>query len=157
MIFKIMLMTRMLALMKVYFSLLCVEWRKWMTKNVIECWLKCKNRYWIWFMRQSSFFALMNVSSRCWSPFHANKCVFSVMNSKRCNTYCCTEKRERDHVTVKVVYRLSQGQKQSSRGRIAISKKQSGDDKFWSLLFTSSSMKLLSFVGYFSSFYPNLL
>ena len=28
MIFKIMLMTRMLALMKVYFSLLCVERRK---------------------------------------------------------------------------------------------------------------------------------
>ena len=23
------------------------------------------------------FFALMNVSSRCWSPFHANECVFS--------------------------------------------------------------------------------
>ena len=23
------------------------------------------------------FFALMNASSRCWSPFHANKCVFS--------------------------------------------------------------------------------
>ena len=40
MIFKIMLMTRMLALMKVY---LYVEWRKWMPKNVIECWLKCKN------------------------------------------------------------------------------------------------------------------
>ena len=37
---------------------------------------------------------------------------------------------ERGHVTFKVVYRLSHGQKQSSRGRIAISKKQSGDDKF---------------------------
>ena len=23
------------------------------------------------------FFALVNVSSRCWSPFHANECVFS--------------------------------------------------------------------------------
>ena len=23
------------------------------------------------------FFALMNVSSRCWSPFHTNQCVFS--------------------------------------------------------------------------------
>ena len=23
------------------------------------------------------FFALMNVSSRCWSPFHANECVLS--------------------------------------------------------------------------------
>ena len=23
------------------------------------------------------FFALMNVSSRCWLPFHANECVFS--------------------------------------------------------------------------------
>ena len=23
------------------------------------------------------FFALMSVSSRCWSPFHTNKCVFS--------------------------------------------------------------------------------
>ena len=30
---------------------------------------------------------------------------------------------ERGHVTVKVVYRLSQGQMQSFRGRIAISKK----------------------------------
>ena len=24
------------------------------------------------------FFALMNVSSRCWSPFYANECVFLV-------------------------------------------------------------------------------
>ena len=24
------------------------------------------------------FFALMNVSSRCWSPFRRNECVFSV-------------------------------------------------------------------------------
>ena len=77
MIFKIMLMTRMLALMKVYFSLLYVEWRKWMPKNVIECWLKCKNRYWIWLLANVRFFALMNVSLRCWSPFHANECVFS--------------------------------------------------------------------------------
>ena len=23
------------------------------------------------------FFTVMNVSSRCWSPFHANECVFS--------------------------------------------------------------------------------
>ena len=30
-------------------------------------------------------FALMNVSSQNWSPFHANECVFShKMNSKRC-------------------------------------------------------------------------
>ena len=37
---------------------------------------------------------------------------------------------ERGHVTVKIVYRLSHGQEQSSRDQIAISKKQSGDDKF---------------------------
>ena len=78
-------MTWMLALMKVYFSLLYVEWRKWMPKNVIECWLKWKNRYWIWFRRKVRFFALMNVSSRCWSPFHTNiNAYFLVMNSKRC-------------------------------------------------------------------------
>ena len=85
MIFKIMLMTRMLSLMKVYFSLLHVEWRKWMPKNVIECWLKSKNRYWIWFMRIKCsvlFFALMKVSSRCWSPFHANECVFCYGQQK---------------------------------------------------------------------------
>ena len=64
MIIKIMLITRMLALMKVYFSLLYVEWRKWMPKNVIECWLKCKNRYWIWFMGKCSL-------------FHANECIFA--------------------------------------------------------------------------------
>ena len=30
-------------------------------------------------------FALMNVFSQNWSPFHANECVFSrKMNSKRC-------------------------------------------------------------------------
>ena len=42
-------------------------------KNVIECWLKCKNRYWIWFMRKCSlfrankcFFALLVAASRKW-------------------------------------------------------------------------------------------
>ena len=59
-------MTRMLALMKVYFSLLYVEWRKWMPKNVIECWLKCKNRYWIWFMGKCSL-------------FRTNKCIFALL------------------------------------------------------------------------------
>ena len=33
-----------------------------MPQNVIECWLKCKNRYWIWCMRKCSFFRA-NVSS----------------------------------------------------------------------------------------------
>ena len=66
MIFKIILMNRMLALMKVYFSRFYVEWRKWMPKNVIECWLKSKNRYWIWFMRK-------------YSLFHANECIFALL------------------------------------------------------------------------------
>ena len=67
MIFKIMLMTRMLALMKVYFSLLYAEWHKWTPRNVSESDL-CAN---------VRFSELMNVSSRCWSPFHAHECVFS--------------------------------------------------------------------------------
>ena len=33
------------------------------------------------------FFAPMNVSSRCWSLFHTNECVFSRnQNSKRCKS-----------------------------------------------------------------------
>ena len=71
MIFKIMLMTGMLVLMKVHFSLLYVEWRKWMPKNVIELWLKCKNRYWIWFMRK-------------YSLFHANACIFALLVAVSC-------------------------------------------------------------------------
>ena len=57
MIFKIMLMTRMLALMKVHF-LFC------MVNDAYEC-------------ANVRIFALMNVSSHYWSPFHANDCVFS--------------------------------------------------------------------------------
>ena len=59
------------------FSLLYAQWRIWMPKSVLECWLKCKNRNWIWFMCKCSYFALMNVSLHYWSPFHANDCVFS--------------------------------------------------------------------------------
>ena len=66
MIFKIMLMIWMLVLIKVYFSLLYVEWRKWIPKNVIECWLKCKNRNWIWFTRKCSLFG-------------ANECIFALL------------------------------------------------------------------------------
>ena len=34
------------------------------------------------------FFALMNVSSRYWLPFHANECVFyRIMNSKAKGVY----------------------------------------------------------------------
>ena len=77
MIFKIMLMTRMLVLMKVYFFLfvsndanecpkmfLNVDYN---AKIVIESDL-CAN---------VRFFTLMNVSLRCRSPFHANECIFS--------------------------------------------------------------------------------
>ena len=35
-----------------------------MTQNVIDCWLKCKNPYWIWRMRKCSF-SRANVSSLC--------------------------------------------------------------------------------------------
>ena len=75
----------MLALMKVYFSLLYVEWRKWIPKNVFECWLKCKIVIESDLCGNVCFFSLMNVSSRCWLPFHTDECVFLVMNSKRCN------------------------------------------------------------------------
>ena len=37
-----------------------------MPKNVIECWLKCKNRYWIWFTRKCSLFG-------------ANECIFALL------------------------------------------------------------------------------
>ena len=33
---------------------------------VFECWLKCKNRYWIWFMRKCSL-------------FRANECIFALL------------------------------------------------------------------------------
>ena len=74
--------------MKVYFSLLCDKWRIRMLKNVTECWLKCKNRYWIRFTRKWSFFSLMNVTSRNCSPLHANDAYFLVMISKRCTCPC---------------------------------------------------------------------
>ena len=60
------LMTLMLALMKVYFSLLYARWRIWIPKSVIKCWLKCKNRNWIWFMRKCSY-------------FRANGCIFALL------------------------------------------------------------------------------
>ena len=75
--FKMVLMTLMLALMKVYFSLLYVEWRKWMPKNVIECWLKCKNRYWIWFRRKCSLFCANECIFALLVAVHTNECVFS--------------------------------------------------------------------------------
>ena len=73
--FKMVLMTLMLALMKVYFSLLYAEWRIWILKSVTECWLKCKNRNWIWFMRKCSYFRA-NECIYC-SPFLGNDYVFS--------------------------------------------------------------------------------
>ena len=82
--FIMVLMTWWLTQMKVYFPLLCDKWRIRMPKNVLECWLKCKNRYWICFTRKWSFFSsLMNVTSSNCSPFHANGAHFLVMNSKR--------------------------------------------------------------------------
>ena len=65
-IFKMVLMTCILAQMKVYFPLLFAEWRIWMSKSVIKCWLKCKHRYWIWFMRKCSH-------------FRANECLFAQL------------------------------------------------------------------------------
>ena len=50
----------------IFFSFVYVEWRRWMPKNVIECWLKCKNRYWIWFTRKCSL-------------FRANECIFALL------------------------------------------------------------------------------
>ena len=39
---------------------------KWMPKNVIEWWFKCKNRYWIWFKRKCLL-------------FRANECMFTLL------------------------------------------------------------------------------
>ena len=51
------------------YAIICVKWRSIVQRyiHVIESDL-CAN---------VRFFALMKVSSRCWSPFHANECVFS--------------------------------------------------------------------------------
>ena len=64
--FKMVLMTLMFALMKVYFFLLYDQWPIWMPQSVIECWLKCKNRNWIWFMRKCSYFP-------------ANECILALL------------------------------------------------------------------------------
>ena len=71
-------LSRWCYLMKVNFSLLYAEWRIWMPRSVIECWLKCKTRYSIWFMRKRSYFcanecilALLVAVSRKWL------CIFS--------------------------------------------------------------------------------
>ena len=83
--FLMVLMTWMLAQMKVYFPLLYAEWRIWTYENAIECKQKCKNRYWIW------------VTCKC-LLLDAHECIFTlsvgqftqmnayflVMNSKRC-------------------------------------------------------------------------
>ena len=42
--FKMVLMTLMLVLMEVCFSLLYAEWHIWIPKSVIECWLKCEKK-----------------------------------------------------------------------------------------------------------------
>ena len=64
--FKMVFVTLMLALMKVYFSVLFAQWPIWMPTSVIECWLKCINRNWIWFMRKCSY-------------FRANECIFALL------------------------------------------------------------------------------
>ena len=56
-----------------------------MAKSVMECCLKWKNRYIESDLCANvGIFVLMNVCSRNLSPFHANDCVFLVMNSKGC-------------------------------------------------------------------------
>ena len=88
--FKMVLMTLMLALMKVYFSLLYAQWRIWMPKSVIECWLKWKNRNWIWFMRKCSYFRAIGrtfaLLVAVWRKFTI--ACFLVMNSKRWSVSC---------------------------------------------------------------------
>ena len=72
-IFMMVLMTWMLAQMKVYFPLLYAEWPIWTCENAIECKEKCKNRYWMWVTCKCSLlggheciFALLVVNSRKW-------------------------------------------------------------------------------------------
>ena len=64
--FKMVLMTWMLAQMKVFFSILYVEWRIRKTPKCFWMLTKSKNRYWIWVKRQCSFFG-------------ANECIFAQL------------------------------------------------------------------------------
>ena len=74
--FKMVLMTLMFAFMKVY-----DHWPIWMPQSVIECWLKCKNRNWIWYLRKCSYFRTIG------RRFTQMIAYFVVMNSKRCNNH----------------------------------------------------------------------
>ena len=57
-----------------------------MPQNVIECWLKCKNRYWIWCMRKCSFFRA-NVSSLKGGTLKKN--IFVTINQFKKYHFMC--------------------------------------------------------------------
>ena len=80
-----MLMTLMLALMEVHFSLLYAQWHIWMPKSVIECWLKCKHCNWYLVYAQMFIFwrwwmYLRTIGRRLTQMI----AYFLVMNSKKC-------------------------------------------------------------------------
>ena len=84
-IFMMVLMTWMLAEMKVYFPLLCAEWRIWTYENATECQQKCKKS------SLNVSYVQMFASWRSWKHFRAigrqfkqMNAYFLVMNSKRC-------------------------------------------------------------------------
>ena len=110
--FEMMLMTLMFALIYfcifvyfVYFSLLYAQWHIWMQKSVIECWLKCKNRNWIWFMRKCSY-------------FRANECILALLvafwrkwlrisRNEQQKTYCYSHSQVSSSLAAHLAVRLS--------------------------------------------------
>ena len=77
--FKIVVMTLMLALMKVYLNFSFVCWITHMNAQKC-CWMLTKKAKIVIesdLCPNVRIFALMNVSSHYWSSFHANDCVYS--------------------------------------------------------------------------------
>ena len=81
MIFKIMLMTRMLALMKVYFLFCMPNDANECPKMLLNVDLNAKIVIESDLCANVRFFALMYVSSRCWLPFHAKEDDFPKTTS----------------------------------------------------------------------------
>ena len=76
-IFKVVLMTYLLAQLKVYFSLLYAEWRKWMPESVLVRWLKCQK-------------TLLNLICAQVSYFRANECLYLRIYAIFCMNWCNT-------------------------------------------------------------------
>ena len=83
--FKMVLMTLMLALMKVYFLFCMSNDANQCPKILLNVDLNAKIVLESDLGANVRFFALMNVSSRCWLPFTQMNAYFLVMNSRRCS------------------------------------------------------------------------